>query len=215
MGFTSVWAVTAHPDTTIAALAPRLLPALRADRARPGARERWETWRRAPLPDHRTWYAAASASGAPPADPAAVEAFHALTCPGPAVDDVCGGVPDPGFRVVDDVWDQDLAEEDGFFSVHAKEYAVSSLFHSLGPARAALLPGWCGNFLLTAAEAAAALPAVERAFAFSAAERAAAEARDWLWYPDGEESVLDGPPRVWRAAVAKGYGLCAVAVHVS
>lgn len=30
-----------------------------------------------------------------------------------------------------------------------------------------------------------------------------------------EESVLDGPLRVWRGAVAKGYGLCGVAVHVS
>ncbi|MFF2774068.1 hypothetical protein ACFVU3_04095 [Streptomyces sp. NPDC058052] len=214
MGFTSAWAVTAHPDTTIAALAPRLLPALREDRDRPGARERWAAWCRAPLPDHRTWYAVAPPPGTPAADPAAIGAFHELTCPGPAVEDVCDGTRDPDFHVMDGVWDQDLDEEDVFFSVHRKEYAVSSLFHALGPARAALLPGWCGNFLLTAAETAAALPAVERAFAFSAAERAAAEARDRLWYGDGEESVLDGPPRVWRTAVAKGYGLCAVAVHV-
>ncbi len=215
MGFTSAWAVTAHPDPTIAALAPRLLPAIRADRERPGTRERWEAWRHNPLPDHRTWYAVEPPPGTPAADPAAIRAFQDLTAPGPAVDDVCGGVQDPGFHVLDDLWDDDLDHEDVFFSVHSKEYAVASLFHALGPSRAALLPGWCGNFLLTAAQAAAALPDIERAFTFSAEERAAAEARDWLWYGEREPSVLDGPPRVWRAAVAKGLGLCGVAVHLA
>ncbi|MFD5769381.1 hypothetical protein ACFWIN_26670 [Streptomyces sp. NPDC127049] len=215
MGFTSVWAVTAHPDPAIATFAAQLLPALREDSERPGARERWEAWRRTPLPDHRTWYTAATPPGIPRADPAAIEAFHELTSPGPAVDEVCGGLRDPGFSVLDDVWGDDLDEEDAFLSVHSKEYAVASLFHALGPARAGLLPGWCGNFLLTAAETAATLPAVERAFSFTAAERAEAGTQDWLAYGEREESVLDGPPRVWRAAVGKGYGLCGVAVHLA
>ncbi|MEU9854647.1 hypothetical protein [Streptomyces sp. NPDC047974] len=218
MGFTSAWSITAHPDPTITALAPHLLPALRSDRERPGARDRWERWQSAPLPDVRTWHTAPSTPGAPVADPAAIRDFHELTAPGPEVDEVCAGLRDPGFHVYDDVWNDDLDHEDVFVSVHSKEYAVAALFHALGPARAALLPGWCGNFLLGAAEAAAALPAVERAFAFSVDERAAAERQDWLWYgvgDDTEESVLDGPLRVWRRAVAKGYGLCGVAVHVA
>ncbi|KPI01908.1 hypothetical protein OV450_4798 [Actinobacteria bacterium OV450] len=54
MGFTSAWSISSHPDSTIAELTPRLAPAMRADRAHPAARSRWEAWRRAPLADHRT-----------------------------------------------------------------------------------------------------------------------------------------------------------------
>ncbi|MET7477152.1 hypothetical protein ABZT17_22660 [Streptomyces sp. NPDC005648] len=48
-------------------------------------------------------------------------------------------------------------------SVQSKEWAVAALFHAIGPVRAALLPGWCGNFLLSSAEVRATLPDVERA----------------------------------------------------
>ncbi|MFB6810102.1 hypothetical protein [Streptomyces sp. NPDC056387] len=74
MGFTSAWSISSHPDSTIAELTPRLAPALRADRAHPAARSRWEAWRRAPLPDHRTWYADRAHDG--PAD-----SFRTLTRP--------------------------------------------------------------------------------------------------------------------------------------
>jgi hypothetical protein len=214
MGFTSAWAITSHTDSFIADLAPRLLPAMRADCARPDARRRWKEWREAPLPDHRTWFAPAGSPHTAVVRDAAVESFRELTAPGRRVDEVCDGTADPAFYVVDDVWEgQNL---DGMFiSIHSKEYAVASLFHALGPDRAALLPGWCGNFLLTSAEVRAHLPRVERALSFGTAERARADAQDWLPYGKDEESVLDGPLRVWRAASRSGLGLCGVAVHLS
>lgn len=205
MGFTSAWAITAHTDEDVADLAPRLLPAMRADRDRPGADRAWREWQRDPLPDHRSWYA----NHRP-----AIESFRELTAPGSHVDEVCAGGADPAFHVLDDVWDGQN-EETAFLSIHTKEYAVSSLFHALGPTRAALLPGWCGTFLLTPEQVADSLTAVERAFAFTPEERAAAEAQDWLSYDAGEESVLDGPPRVWRSAADRGLGLCGVSVHIS
>ncbi|MET9571578.1 hypothetical protein ACFYNW_06085 [Streptomyces virginiae] len=36
------------------------------------------------------------------------------------------------------------AQEDVFISVHSEEYPVASFLHAIGPARATLLPGWCG-----------------------------------------------------------------------
>ncbi|MFF3838047.1 hypothetical protein [Streptomyces sp. NPDC001930] len=205
MGFTSAWAISGHTDEGIADLTPRLLPAMRADRDSPDAARRWQDWQRAPLPDHRTWYTNYGPE---------IESFYELTAPGAHVDDVCAGRTDPSFYVVDDVW-EGQSEDSVFISVHSKEYAVSSLLHALGPSRAALLPGWCGTFLLTPAQVAASLPHVERAFAFTPDERAAAEAQDWLDYATGEESVLDGPLRVWRTAARTGMGLCGLSVHLT
>ncbi|MDX2561180.1 hypothetical protein PV371_16135 [Streptomyces sp. TX20-6-3] len=205
MGFTSAWAISAHTDEDIADLAPRLLPAMRADRESPDAARRWQDWRRAPLPDHRTWYENYGPE---------IESFHELAAPGAHVDDMCGGRTDPSFYVVDDVWDG-RSEDDMFLSVHSKEYAVASLLHALGPSRAALLPGWCGTFLLTPAQVAESLPHVERAFTFTPDQRAAAEAQDWLYYAPGEESVLDGPLRLWRTAARTGMGLCGLSVHLT
>ncbi|KOU90228.1 hypothetical protein [Streptomyces sp. XY533] len=213
MGFTSAWAISGHPDSFIAELSPRLLPAMEADRHRPGAQDGWRRWQRAPLPDCATWYA-------PPGTPAAIAAVHAavdsfleLTAPGQHVDAVCDGTADPLFYVVDDVW-AGQAQEDVFLSVHSKEYPVASFLHAVGPARAALLSGWCGNFLLTSAQVRQHLGAVERALSFGPAERAAADAQDWLSYTPGEERVLDGPLRMWRYAAGNGLGLCGLAVHL-
>ncbi len=211
MGITSAWAITSHPDSFIAELSPRLLPAMEADRSQPRAQQRWERWQLAPLPDYRTWY---RSSGFTPTDGAAVESFRELTTPGLDVDDLCSGVVDPDFYVIDDVWAK-APIEDMFISIHSKAYAVESLFHAIGPARAALLPGWCGNFLLTSAQVRRTLPHVERALTFTDDERSAADDQDWLHYSPEEESVLDGPLRAWRAAADNGRGLCGVAVHIS
>ncbi|MFJ6717145.1 MULTISPECIES: hypothetical protein [unclassified Streptomyces] len=204
MGFTSAWAISSHPDDTIAELAARLLPAMRADHEHPEAQRRMRRWQRAPLPDHRTWYEG---------DQAAIESFHALTAPGGHLDDVCAGAADPAFYVVDDVW-EGQGQDGMFISVHRKEYAVASLFHAIGPSRATLLPGWCGNFVLPSAQVRRRLPDVERALTFTPSERARAEAQDWLDYGKAEESVLEGPLRVWRTAAGMGEGLCGLAVHL-
>lgn len=201
MGFTSAWSISCHEDSVIADLAPRTAAAIEADRTCPRARHRWEAWQRAPLPDHRTWWTG------PPAVDEAIHSFQDLTRPGRHVDDLCA------FDVMDDLWERQPDQELMFLSVHRKAYPVSALFHALGPARAALLPGWCGNFLLTAAEARRTLPAVERALGLGPQERARAQGQLWL---DSEprESVLDGPLRAWRAAARAGLGLCGLAFHL-
>ncbi|MER7579675.1 hypothetical protein [Kitasatospora sp. NPDC097691] len=212
MGFTSIWAISSHPDPFIAELSPRLLPAMEADRSEPHARRRWERWQQAPLPDYRTWYRSSGHTAA--ADDAAIRSFLDLTTPGRHVDDLCSGTVDPDFSAIENVW-ADRSDDNIFTSVHSKDYAVPSFFHAIGPARAALLPGWCGNFLLTSAQVRRTLPDVERALAFTDAERAAADAQDWLHYSPREECVLDGPLRLWRTAAANGLGLCGLAVHIS
>ncbi|KOU30177.1 hypothetical protein ADK52_04795 [Streptomyces sp. WM6372] len=207
MGFTSAWSISSHPDSVIAEFAPLLAPALEADRTDPAALRRWTLWQRTPLPDHRTWYADRAHTGA-------IDSFRDLTRPGEHVDDVCNGITDPGFHVMEDLWEPEPDPAHMFVSVHAKDYAVAALFHAMGPHRAARLPGWCGNALLTAAEVRRTLPHVERALTFTAEERARARDRDWLDYGPREERVTDGPLRVWRAAAAAGRGLCAVSLHV-
>ncbi|MFD9820896.1 hypothetical protein [Streptomyces violascens] len=54
----------------------------------------------------------------------------------------------------------------------------------------------------------------QRALGFSPEERASAEDQDWLYYGDDEESVLDGPLRMWRYAAKCGLGLCGVSVVI-
>ncbi len=201
MGFTSAWSISCHEDSVIADLAPRTAAAIEADRTCPGARRRWAAWQRDPLPDHRTWWTG------PPAEDEAIRSFQDLTRPGRHVDDLCA------FEVMDYLWQRQPDQELMFLSVHRKAYPVSALFHALGPERAALLPGWCGNFLLTAAEARRALPAVERALGLGPRERARAQGQLWL-DPEPRESVLDGPLRAWRAAARAGLGLCGLAFHV-
>ncbi|MBT2369177.1 hypothetical protein J7E88_28645 [Streptomyces sp. ISL-10] len=49
------------------------------------------------------------------------------------------------------------------------------------------MPGWCGNFLLTSSQVGQHLPLVERVLSFTTAERAAADAQDWLYHSVGEE----------------------------
>ncbi len=206
MGITSAWAVSAHNDAFIDELAPRALPLVAAERSEPGARERWDRWQQAPLPDHRTWDRA---------DADAVGSFLQLTAGGEHIQKMYDGMSrEDEFWVVDDVWQRGEDPERMFLAIQSKDYALSSLFHAIGPRRAALIPGWCGNFLLTAAEVRRTLPRVERALTFTAAERAAAEDQDWLDYDADEESVLDGPLRQWRQAAAAGLGLCGVNLHI-
>ncbi|WP_330342555.1 hypothetical protein [Streptomyces sp. NBC_00557] len=211
MGFTSAWSISAHDDGFINALAPRLLPLIAAERDEPFARQRWERWCREPLPDFRTWWNPFGQYRQREAD--ALESFLELTASGRHVQKMYDGLPgDDDFSLLTHVWDLVTDAEDIFVSVKSKEYALRSFLHAIGPARAALLPGWCGNFLLTSAEVRQTLPAVEQALGFTPEERAKAQDQDWLGYGDEEESVLDGPLRMWRHAAAHARGLCGVSV---
>ncbi|UFR06917.1 hypothetical protein KBP30_39655 [Streptomyces sp. Go40/10] len=213
MGITTAWSISTHDDDFIGALAPRLLPLIAAERDEPLARERWNRWRREPLPDYRTWWNPFGQSCRREAD--ALDSFLELTASGEHVQKMYDGLsPDDEFSLLTDVWDLVTDADDIFVSVQSKEFAVRSCFHAIGPDRAALLPGWCGNFLLTSAEVRETLPAVEQALGFTAKERAKAEGQDWLGYGDDEESVLDGPLRMWRRAAAHARGLCGVSVTV-
>jgi len=213
MGFTSAWSLSAHDDSFIGTLAPRLLPLIAAERDEPLARERWERWEQEPLPDFRTWWNPFGRSGGREAD--ALDSFLELTTGGGHVQKMYDGLPPDDFSLLTDVWDLVTGPEEIFVSVQSKEFALRSFFHAIGPDRAAALPGWCGNFLLTSAEVHETLPDLERALGFTPHERAAAEAQDWLAYGKDEESVLDGPLRIWRHAAAHGRGLCGVSVVVS
>ncbi|MGP9022957.1 hypothetical protein ACT1U9_31705 [Streptomyces sp. BR1] len=213
MGVTSAWSISAHDDSFIGTLAPRLLPLIAAERDEPFVRERWDRWQREPLPDFRTWWRPFGLSDAREAD--ALHSFHELTASGEHVQKMYDGLsPEDDFCLLTHVWDLVTGREDLFVSVQSKEFALRSFFHAIGPDRAALLPGWCGNFLLTSAEVRQTLPVIERALGFSPEERAAAEDQDWLDYSDNEESVLHGPLRMWRQAAADGRGLCGVSVIV-
>ncbi|MFG3016785.1 hypothetical protein ACGFZB_41310 [Streptomyces cinerochromogenes] len=213
MGITSAWSISAHDDDFISALAPRLLPLIAAERDEPFAREHWNRWRREPLPDYRTWWKPFGQSCRREAD--ALNSFMELTASGEHVQKMYDGLsPDDDFSLLTDVWDLVTDADDIFISVQSKEFALRSFFHAIGPDRAALLPGWCGNFLLTSAEVRKTLPAVEQALGFTAKERSEAEDQDWLDYSDDEESVLDGPLRIWRRATADARGLCGVSVTI-
>ncbi|MFI1176831.1 hypothetical protein [Streptomyces melanogenes] len=173
MGITSAWSVSVHDDAFIAALRPRLLPLIAAERGEPFARERWERWLREPLPDFRTWWRSFGRSDGGEAD--ALRSFHELTTSGEHMRKMYDGLsPEDDFCLLTHVWDQ-IDGEDIFLSVHSKDFALRSFFHAIGPERAALLPGWCGNFLLTSTQVRRTLPAVERALGFTPQERAAAE----------------------------------------
>lgn len=212
MGITTAWAVSAHSDAFIAALAPRMLPLIHADRDDPSAQERWRRWQNKPLPDHRTWWEWSRGDGLARE---AVESFQQLMHCGEHIQRLYDGTSDDDdFWLVRDVWERGEDPDRMFLSIQSKDYAVAAFFHVIGPRRAALVPGWCGNFLLTSAEVRLTLPGVERALAFTPAERAAAQDQDWLDRLPDEESVLDGPLRQWRQAARAGLGLCGVSVVV-
>lgn len=93
---------------------------------------------------------------------------------------------------------------------------VAALFHGIGPARARLLPGWLGNFLLTPDEVRDLEPQLKEALAMPAEEHAQVvqRVRDWLnaMGDSGDKDadlLVSGPLRTWRAAVEAGAGLCA------
>ncbi|MFD8997880.1 hypothetical protein [Streptomyces abikoensis] len=212
MGITSAWAISAHHDSVISELAPRILPLIAAEREEPRAHERWARWRHSPLPDHRTWYRI-SAQDSNLAH--AISSFHRLTAPGEHIQRLYDDTShEDEFHLADSVWARDESPKHMFLAIRSKDYALTSFFHAVGPARAAFIPGWCGNFLLTAAQVRDTLPNIERTLSFTPQERAAAEKQDWLDYAPDEESVLTGPLRQWRHAAQAGLGLCGLSVLI-
>ncbi|WP_406400362.1 hypothetical protein OH805_15310 [Streptomyces sp. NBC_00879] len=92
-----------------------------------------------------------------------------------------------------------------------------ALCYGLGARAAAGLPGWFGDFLLTAAEVRAVLPHAESVLAVTGPRRAEIIGRVDAWMsamsdePGFEaRTLLDGPLRVLRYAAAHGTGAVGV-----
>lgn len=106
---------------------------------------------------------------------------------------------------------------DGLFVATArKANPVAALYHGLGARRSAMLPGWFGNFLLSADEVRTVLPRAERALLLSGAQRSAALSRiaDWMTVmgdtPDCHAAeLIDAPLRVIRHAARARSGVAA------
>lgn len=106
---------------------------------------------------------------------------------------------------------------DGLFVATArKANPVAALYYGLGAQRSAMLPGWFGNFLLSADEVRTALPRAEEALLMSDAQRSTALSRitDWMAAmgdtPDCDAAeLIDAPLRVVRHAAEAGSGVAA------
>lgn len=207
MGITSAWSITAHDDDVIASLVPRVQPLIERHRESPEAQRAWQAWCADPLPDHRGWRDLPSRS----VRAEAVAAFLRLTSEIPLNELHC--CDDCGFHLYD-IWEASAEAVPPYVAVFTKDYALSALFHAIGPTRAAQLPGWCGDFLLTSDEVRRTLPAVEEALTFSLRDRVVVQERVWLDYHEDEEPVLDGPLRAWRQAASAGLGLFGANVHI-
>ncbi|MGW4562328.1 hypothetical protein ACWEN3_07945 [Streptomyces sp. NPDC004561] len=103
-----------------------------------------------------------------------------------------------------------------FVATARKTNPVAALYYGLGAQRSAMLPGWFGNFLLSADEVRTALPRAEEALLMSDAQRNTALSRitDWMTAmgdtPDCDAAELtDAPVRVIRYAAEAGYGAAA------
>ena len=199
MGMSSFWAVGALGAEDIAELARRAGPAIEAAAARPSAVAAWERWERD----------AARGGGAVPVWGA--DGYHTE-----AARHLFDMVNDSAFEALDrscelhvmEWWERFDPDIEPYIGAARKDNPVAALFHGLGPARAAALPGWAGDAVLTSAEVRRLLPAVEGALAVTGAERTRVLARidDWKFDEEHEE-LLDGPLRAWRNAAGAGAGL--------
>ncbi|MFF3565310.1 hypothetical protein ACFYXS_35230 [Streptomyces sp. NPDC002574] len=131
-------------------------------------------------------------------------------------------VANPSTAATDAVQDESMAlmpEAIGaalFVATARKANPVAALYYGLGARRSALLPGWFGDFLLSADEVRASLPRVEEALLLSDAQRSTALSRITAWMnamgdaPDCVAAeLIDAPLRVVRHAAEAGCGVAA------
>ncbi|MFF2190140.1 hypothetical protein [Streptomyces sp. NPDC058155] len=209
MSYTGVWSVGAVPDAEVVAL-PRRFAHLEETWTVPdgcaedlgwwlggGDREPYFT----PEPTPAAHRFAAFARGGGPSAPAVV-----------AMKDAATGL----LRRAD----ADGSDPDALFAVAVREgEPATALHHGLGAEASSRLPGWFGDFLLTADEVRAVLPGAESVLAVTGPRRREVLARIDAWAyamadaPEGEfdaAGLLAGPLRVLRYAAAHGLGVVAV-----
>jgi hypothetical protein len=209
MGASAMWIVAPVRDEKVAELAPRFQSAVNKHSARPDLQAAWRAWCEDPdllpgrFPDPQ------------PGHPMRVSPLPAVA----AFDALATDLPwdDPEAPHLD-LWAGDLYDNsvEPVCVLVRKGSPVAALFHGIGPARAQMLPGWLGNFLLASDEVRRLRPRVEQAMTLPAEEEARMlqRVRDWLneMGDSGDEhagELLTGPLRCWRAAAEAGLGLCA------
>ncbi|TQF06984.1 hypothetical protein E6W39_38365 [Kitasatospora acidiphila] len=204
MSFLGMWVVVPLPDPVVAELAPVLRPVIAERQNLPETRGLWEQWVQAPelvrglRPRRRSDEAVSEAAS---------EAFMELS-------DACP--LDEHVELLYDAMNRSPKEWHDLVVCAGcrKGYPAAALAHGLGPARFAMLPGWFGDFVLTADEVRATLPAVTTALALDPEERRAAGERTAEWLcetgdgdPREADVMLDGLVPLWRGAVERGAGL--------
>ncbi|MEU5383024.1 hypothetical protein [Kitasatospora cineracea] len=123
-----------------------------------------------------------------------------------------------GFRGAVTGWLDEREPERFFAAVMRKAFPFGALAYGVGPEAVLGLPGWFGEFVLSADQVWDRLPEFEAALGWSGEERERIldRVRAWLvglgdepGYP--AEELLDGPLRVVRWAAARGWGVVGVA----
>ncbi|GAA3483102.1 hypothetical protein GCM10018966_076340 [Streptomyces yanii] len=103
-----------------------------------------------------------------------------------------------------------------FVATARKAKPAAALCYGLGAERSAMLPGWFGDFLLSAEEVRTALPRAEEALHLASTERSEVLSRITAWMtamgdaPDFDAAeLIDAPLQVLRFAAETGFGASA------
>ncbi|MCX4818567.1 hypothetical protein OG883_01320 [Streptomyces sp. NBC_01142] len=213
MSLTGVWAIGAVPDAEVAALPGRFVHLEGEWTTPPGYADDLAWWLSGG--DREPYFT-------PQPTPAALRFAAFARSGGPSAPAVTA-MKEAGMDLLRDA-DGSGSEGSGteagsavFVAAARKGDPAAALCYGLGAEGAARLPGWFGDFLLTAAEVRAVLPHAESVLAVTGPRRSEILARMDAWMsamsdaPDFDvRTLLDGPLRVLRFAAAHGTGAVGV-----
>ncbi|MET7619882.1 hypothetical protein [Streptomyces sp. NPDC005408] len=202
MSFTGVWAIGAVPDAEVAALPERFAHVEGEWTTPPGYADDLAWWLGGG--DREPYFT-------PGPTPAALRFAAFARSGGPSAPAVAA-MKEAGMDLLRDV------EGDAAFAAAARKGdPATALWYGLGAEAAARLPGWFGDFLLTAAEVRAVLPHAESVLAVTGPRRTEIIGRIDAWMSAMSDepgfdarTLLDGPVRVLRYAAAHGAGAVGV-----
>ncbi len=202
MGFIGTWAVGAVPDAEVAALPGRFAQIEGVWTTPPGYADDLAWWLSGG--DREPYFT-------PGPTPAALR-FAAFARSGGPSSPAVAAMKAAGRDLLRD------APADAVYTAVARgSDPATALCYGLGAEDSARLPGWFGDFLLTAAEVRSVLPHAESVLAVDGPRRAETVARVDAWMSAmGDEpgfdagALLDGPLRVLRYAAEHGRGAVGV-----